>query len=367
MDPRRRQPLALVALAVAVTVLLALVPGHSRADDLGALQSQLGTQQTRQQSLSTSIGTLSGLIGSLDRQISLVQQRETTVTDALVRERAELKRVRGELVATRIHLATLRRRLAGARRLLAAQLRSGYEAQRPDLITVVLSANGFQDLLTRLDFLGRAQDEQQRLITFTANAKRQAAAAAVRLGRLRRTDARIAHGTAVQVKALAGMNLLLHTKQQALDRARTAQTIALAASRTTSHHLRHRIASVKAARARRAARIRAAQAAAAAQQAATASPPTPPTPVSTGAAPSGGWAIPYAIVLCESGGQNLTPNSAGASGYYQIIPSTWRLFGGSGPAAYLASKSEQDAIASKIWNGGAGASNWVCAGIVGIS
>ena len=57
---------------------------------------------------------------------------------------------------------------------------------------------------------------------------------------------------------------------------------------------------------------------------------------------------------------------AGASGYYQIIPSTWKLFGGAGPAAYLTSKSEQDAVASRIWNGGAGASNWVCAGIVGI-
>ena len=60
------------------------------------------------------------------------------------------------------------------------------------------------------------------------------------------------------------------------------------------------------------------------------------------------------------------PNSAGASGYYQILPSTWKLFGGTGPAAYLAGKAEQDAVASRIWNGGAGASNWVCAGIVGI-
>ena len=49
-------------------------------------------------------------------------------------------------------------------------------------------------------------------------------------------------------------------------------------------------------------------------------------------------------------------NSAGASGYYQIIPSTWKLFGGTGPAAYLTSKAEQDAVASRIWRGGAGAS-----------
>ena len=71
--------------------------------------------------------------------------------------------------------------------------------------------------------------------------------------------------------------------------------------------------------------------------------------------------------MCESGGQNLPPNSAGASGYYQILPSTWKLFNGTGPAAYLASKAEQDAVATRIWNNGAGASNWVCAGIVGIT
>jgi hypothetical protein len=69
--------------------------------------------------------------------------------------------------------------------------------------------------------------------------------------------------------------------------------------------------------------------------------------------------------MCESGGQNLPPNSAGASGYYQIIPGTWRLYGGSGRAAWLASKAEQDAVAARIWDGGRGASAWVCAHILG--
>jgi hypothetical protein len=68
--------------------------------------------------------------------------------------------------------------------------------------------------------------------------------------------------------------------------------------------------------------------------------------------------------MCESGGQNLPPNSAGASGYYQIIPSTWRLYGGSGPAAYLTGKAEQDAVASRIWSS-VGPSAWVCARILG--
>ncbi|MEA2322770.1 MAG: hypothetical protein QOD81_2620, partial [Solirubrobacteraceae bacterium] len=80
--------------------------------------------------------------------------------------------------------------------------------------------------------------------------------------------------------------------------------------------------------------------------------------------PGGPWAIPWPIVQCESGGQDLPPNSAGASGYYQILPSTWSLYGGSGPHAYLASKAEQDRVAARIWAGGSGASQWVCAALV---
>jgi hypothetical protein len=48
------------------------------------------------------------------------------------------------------------------------------------------------------------------------------------------------------------------------------------------------------------------------------------------------------------------------------MPGTWKMYGGSGTAAWLASPGEQAAVAQKIWSGGSGASNWVCAGIVGI-
>src|SRR5581483_4201619 len=153
--------------------------------------------------------------------------------------------------------------------------------------------------------------------------------------------------TAQRVRALAGMNLLLHSKQSALAQARAIKQSALVASRARGSHLQAEITRIEAAQAA-AARAAAAQAAATSSSGSTSSGSGSPTPAGPTYGPSGGWAISCAIVLCESGGQNLTPNSAGASGYYQILPSTWKLFGGSGPAAYLASKSEQDAVASRI-------------------
>jgi septal ring factor EnvC (AmiA/AmiB activator) len=363
---------AAVAIALAATVATALaVPGPSRTSaatpSLGQLQSQLGQSQARQQNLSSSIGSLSGLISSLDNQISLVQGREAAVNQELTTDRAKLARVQASLQKERALLVKLRNRLALAKLILRRQLVSNYEGGQPDLVSVVLNANGFTNLLDQLNYLGMAEHRQQAIITLTRTAQAQADQAARRLAALQASVRQMTQSAAVQARALAGMNSLLHAKQSAVARARAAQQSALVAARIRAANLRHQISQVEAAQAAAAARA-AAAAAAAAQRAAAA---TPAAPVSSGGSagalgPSGGWAIPYAIVLCESGGQNLPPNSAGASGYYQIMPATWKLFGGSGPAAYLAPKSEQDAVASRIWNGGAGASNWVCAGIVGI-
>jgi septal ring factor EnvC (AmiA/AmiB activator) len=359
------RPLVAGAAVVAGALALAAMPVSSSADpSLGQLGSQLSGVQAREQSLAASIAGLSQLITSLDGQIALVQSREAAVRADLARDRAQLASVQRALTRERRVLAMLRQRLARARTLLARQLVSNYEQAKPNLVSVVLESNGFKDLLDKLTFLHDAQQQQQAIITITQQAKARADSAAKRLAALEATDRQITFATAQRVRALAGMNLLLHSKQSALQQARSAKQQALTVTRAKGSALREQIARILAAQA--AARAAAAAAAAAAQQSAPSGSGSVPTPAGPTFGPSGGWAIPYAIVLCESGGQNLTPNSAGASGYYQILPATWKLFGGAGPAAYLASKSEQDAVASRIWNGGAGASNWVCAGIVGI-
>ena len=127
---------------------------------------------------------------------------------------------------------------------------------------------------------------------------------------------------------------------------------------------RDRIAAVKAARAAaaraaaaraaaaRAAAARAAAAAAAQQQQATQASATAST------ASAGGSPLPACTWQPESGGNPQAVNpSTGAGGYYQIMPSTWAAYGGSG-APQDAPMSEQTAIAEKIW-ANQGPSAWV--------
>src|SRR5579875_3350116 len=365
---RSRGPLAtrlLTAITVAaIGALLALGPNSRPAAgaSLGQLNAALSAEQAHQQALSASVARTSAMISSLSGQIALVRQREADVRAQLSAERVALARTRRELLRERLRLAMLRARLARARAALARQLVSGYERPQPDLVDVVLEAHGFSQLLDELNFLGDAEHQQQQLIALTRRAKAQAAATARRLAALADAEQQEALAAAQRVQALAGMNELLGSRELALAHARAAQEAALAASQARAEQAA-------------AARAAAAAAASAASQSAasgggegpspvasstagTTSAPTPAGPTFSG---SGGWAIPYAVVLCESGGQDLTPNSAGASGYYQILPSTWKEYGGTGPAAYLASKAEQDAVASRIWAGGSGASAWVCA------
>lgn len=357
-DPKRRHRRRIAAAALAACLCIPAVTGSATGDNLTQLQNKLGSAksqlsdaQQREQSLSSRIASLNSQVDSLASQIQLVQSRETAARDRLDSYEARLGAVRVQVARERRHLADLRRLLGRARTQLAAELVSQYEQPRQSVVSVIVDSHGFQQLLDSLQYLSAVKQQEQSVITVTRSARDQAQAAATRLTALQRSDAAAADDAQTQTDALAGMNALLSSRQSALADARAAQSEALSATRAQGSRLQAVIATVQ----------KQEQAAERAEQTVSYSG----AGASLGS--SAGWAIPYPIVLCESGGQNLPPNSAGASGYYQIMPATWQEFGGTGAAAYLAPKSEQDAVAARIWNNGAGASNWACAAIVGIT
>jgi septal ring factor EnvC (AmiA/AmiB activator) len=349
-------------VAAAVGTLLCIVPALATDatgdnitqlhDKLGTTQSQLNGTKSREKALAGSIATLNGQVSSLAGQISIVQTRQAAAQERLATENARVDADQAAVARERRNLHRLHYVLSRAQRALADELRSQYEQPQRSFISLVVDSGGFQQLLDGLQDMSRAKKQEQSLIIYTRTARAKALAAAARLVKLESTDAAAANTAATQSNALDGMSALLNSRESALAHDRLAQATALAASQEQGSKLEDAISTIQ---------KQEAAAQAAAQRLAV------QHYSGTSLRATAGWAIPYAVVLCESGGQNLPPNGAGASGYYQIEVATWKDEGGTGPAAYLAPKSEQDAIAARLWNGGAGASNWTCARIVGIT
>ncbi|MFZ1994107.1 MAG: hypothetical protein WAU75_08360, partial [Solirubrobacteraceae bacterium] len=235
---RRRVPFRVVvavAVAAALAGLALLAPPHSGASQsLGQLHDALGAQQAREHGLAASISQLDASISSLESQISLVQSREAAVRQSLAADRARLTALEGQITRERGHLAQLRRTLAKARGILRAQLVSQYESSPPDVVSVILNAHGFNDLLDQLNFLGLAKHQQQSIISIAEAAKAAADAAVKRLTGLQRTVRQVTAETALRAQALAGMNQLLSSRESALSSARGAQRAALASSQARS-------------------------------------------------------------------------------------------------------------------------------------
>jgi len=322
---------AAVAAVVLPLALWSFLPGKTQAQSATKLQNQLNGSQNNEKRLSASAATFAKLVRDISGDIALLQKRLDAVQADLDTARQQLSTTRTQLRSQRARLARLRGRLAKAKVVLAQRLVSGYENGNPDIIDVLFNAHGFADLLERAEFLKRFQNQDAAIINAVKQAKRESESAAAKLAKLTRKRQQIASAYTKRRNALQSMQSAMDAKRAAYQRARQARLEALSHARANSTRLQHQLTKLLGAESN-----------------------------ASNAGPGGPWAIPWAVVQCESGGQNLPPNCATASGYYQIIIPTWKGFGGPTAQAYQASRAVQDAIASKIWDGGAGANNWDC-------
>ena len=313
-----------------------VLPVPAISQDESTLRNQIEQSKAREQQLSGAVARLSDLLARTEHDIAVVQGRLTEVEADLATARAKLAATRAELATQRAKLARLRRRLAEDKNDLAAQLVADYKHTDPDIVSLVVGADNFADLVERVELVKRLQERNGEIVDRVHAARNETDRTTARLADLEIEQRETAAAVERRRNALASMRAGLASRQATLARVRAARAQALAgtrAGRASAESALNKLIAEREAAAR--------------------------------STSSGGpWAIPWPIVQCESGGQNLPPNSAGASGYYQMLPSTWAGLGGSTPHAYQASKAEQDRLAAKLWAGGAGAHNWVCASLV---
>jgi hypothetical protein len=335
MVRRRAIPLVLLALlATALTIAAGPAPGRDRAD---SLRNQISGQQGRERTLQGALARIARLERAAAREVAILERRVAAVQAELAQAEALLADTLRRRNHERARALRLRARLAESRKQLATLLRERYANGSPDVVTVVLHADGFARLLETVDFIKRVQAQDARILDTVRTARAGSIAEKRVLARLTAQRRDAAETVRRRHDALASIAAGLRARRAALAQARAARAAALSATRASRGRAQRALTRLLAQRARALREV----------------------------GPGGPWAIPWPIVQCESGGQNLPPNSAGASGFYQFLVETWRGLGGSTPQAYLASKDEQDRLAAQLWDGGRGAGNWVCAALVG--
>lgn len=260
MPPTPRRRTTLRALALTATGAAALAAGAgSPAQGVADVASDRAAAQSLKQKVAAETAkieaTNSGLAAA-ERRLSALDARVTLRT-------GQLERTQDELVRSRARLTKLERKADRATRVLSKNLQNAYESGRPDLVSVVLTSSGFNDLLERVDFLERISEHNGHILDDTRQTKAAVAGQArdlekmrgryrvlakdavadrdqadvVRNAILRRKQAQLAAraGTAAQLGRVKGRIARLEQQQAAAARAaREAATATRAAPRVAS-------------------------------------------------------------------------------------------------------------------------------------
>ena len=154
-------PITLAIVAFLVLPLPGLsAPLSTRIDEK---KDQIQRHKAKEGVLSTTIERFNTRIDAVQGEISATERQLARVQDSLDRQKAKLLAVRDKLEEARDRLERLRSELGTSRRVLAARLVEIYKADSPDALTVILSADGFGDLLERAEFLDRISDQDREI------------------------------------------------------------------------------------------------------------------------------------------------------------------------------------------------------------
>jgi murein DD-endopeptidase MepM/ murein hydrolase activator NlpD len=158
---------ALAVLALCALSVAAAPPRSSRAASFQAIQANIGRKQQAIEHARATEGVLTGRISALSqrirtmsREIGSLRRREARVENTLEARRAQLERVRVRYQREHDNFVRLRRKLRRAQGVLATRLIEIYKADQPDMMSVILESDGFNDLLVRADYMSAigAQD-----------------------------------------------------------------------------------------------------------------------------------------------------------------------------------------------------------------
>jgi septal ring factor EnvC (AmiA/AmiB activator) len=330
---------AAVLFCALVALVLALAP-RAGAADAEALEAKLSGARDEAGSIAAGLRQSHEELAAAEAEAATAKAKEERLSGLLAEGQERAAELSRKLELTRKRLAAEKARLRRSRQALAARLVAIYESGTPSSADLIFGSGDYQELVTRANYLRAIAESDSALADRVAQVRAEVRKEAELVAELE------ARAVAYNERLAAARDEIASVRAAAEAAAARQQSIA-AAREASLAELKTNIATwVEEVQELRAAEARAASEAEAEEE--------------VGRWLGGPYSIPTYIVMCESGGDYGAVNpSSGAGGAYQILPSTWDLYGGRGEPQ-SAPKEEQDRIAAEIW-ADSGGSAWVCA------
>ncbi len=364
----------------------ALIGGASSAGATspGQLQQKISSGRQHVSSLAGALAAANRKVNQLNANIAATSSQLSRIQSDLNAKRAQLLSLRAQLTAAQARLQQLQSTEAADEQVLAQQLVGSYEGAQPDIVSVVLEATGFNDLLERLDFAQRIGRHNAQIVGRVQSARRAVAGEAIRLGALSERQQRLAEQVLTERNRVASLQITLVSQRLNAARARDAKAGQLANAKSDVASLTSQLGRLQAAQ--RAAAQRAASSPSQSSSpgsGSSSSAPAPSAPSSHGfefpmpkgdVAPPATWSLDDGVDISAPGG---TPELAVCSGTVVL-----HGIGGFGPSAPVLHCDSPLAGYDYVYYGHAGPGNWtpigthvsqgqviseVGSGIVGIS
>jgi len=261
-----RRSLTLLVLGLALAVA-APAAGQDVEDEKAAVDARIATLQAEIDSAKAREGVLttqlSSVVDELQAAQSAVDSAESSLDSLeaeLAAEQARLERLTVLLEEQTERLRQLEAAHLRAVRVLEARVRAIYVSQTPDVLSFLVSASSFDDLIDNWEFLERIGLQDERIATQVQRAKEKAAAERRATARTRRLTAASVSVIAARTEEARVVRDELAASRDTLLAARRLKSSALASARESREEYIAEVEALAAQSAALAAAIRDAQA-----------------------------------------------------------------------------------------------------------
>ena len=188
MSLRRLALLCALAACVAVAATVLGTAGPAGAD----LNNKINASANRAEYLRSAVAAEQARIRKSSAGLARAQRRLAKLQADNAAQQAELKAIRDEFIRARDRLTRLVNLQRNSTEALRANLQAAYRNGEPDIVSVVITARGFTDLLEKTEFLKRIAKRNATIMDVARTSRAQVTRQTRRLATMQKREARVA-------------------------------------------------------------------------------------------------------------------------------------------------------------------------------